>query len=113
VPHVDAQELRHYRHHIMAIFSTTGTDVVMVVDRRGSQRAHKLDATLDHYHDKWRWHCLPAHCGHHLNPIAGFWQVRKDPIGAGRCCGALQQLYQRTRRVLLTHQERPMYAFHW
>jgi len=23
---------------------------VMVVDRRGIHRAHKLDATLDHYH---------------------------------------------------------------
>ena len=41
-------------------------------DGRRSQRihrAHKLDATLDHYHDKLRFHFLPAHCGHHLNPI--------------------------------------------
>jgi hypothetical protein len=49
VPHFDAQELRQYLHQIMATFSKTGTDVVMVVDRRGSHRAHKLETTFDHY----------------------------------------------------------------
>jgi hypothetical protein len=97
----------------MATFRKTGTEVVMVVDRSGIQRAPKLDATLGHDHDKLRFHCLPAHCGHHLNPIEGFWRVMTDTIGAGRCFGNLQQLYQRTRRVLMTHQERPIYAFHW
>jgi len=63
--------------------------------------------------DKFRFHFLPAHCGHHLNPIEGFWRVMKDTIGAGRCFGDLQQLYQRTRRVLMAHQERPIYAFRW
>jgi hypothetical protein len=33
----------------MATFSTTGTDVVMVVDRSGLHRAHTLDTTFDHY----------------------------------------------------------------
>src|SRR4029453_10655881 len=74
---------------------------------------HKLDATLDHYHDKLRFHVLPAHCGHHLNPIEGFWRVMKDTISAGRCFPDLLQLYQRTRRVLMAHQERPIYEFHW
>ena len=37
----------------------------------------------------------------------------QDTIGAGRCFGALQQLSQRTRRVLMAHQERPIYAFSW
>jgi transposase len=113
VPHCDAQELRHYLHHVMAAFRTTGTEVVMVVDRSGIHRAHKLDATLDHYHDKFRFHFLPAHCGHHLNPIEGFWRVMKDVIGAGRCFPDLHQLYQRIRQVLIAHQERPIYAFHW
>jgi len=113
IPHFDAQELRQYIHQVMATFSQTGKEVVMVVDRSGIHRAHKLDATLDHYHDKFRFHFLPAHCGHHLNPIEGFWRVMKDTIGAGRCFGDLQQLYQRTRRVLMAHQERPIYAFHW
>jgi DDE superfamily endonuclease len=113
VPHFDAQEWRQYMHQVMAVFSKTGKDVVMVVDRSGSHRAHKLDATLDHSHGKLRFHCLPAPCGHHLNPIEGFWRVRKDRIGAGRCCGDLPQLYQRTRQVLMAHQERPIYAFHW
>ena len=45
--------------------------------------------------------------------IEGCWRVMKDTIGAGRCFGALQELYQRTRRVLMAHQERPIYAFHW
>src|SRR6266540_1288238 len=67
----------------------------------------------DHYHSKLHLHFLPAHCGHHLNPIEGFWRVMKDTIGAGRCFGDLQQLYQRTRRVLMAHQERPIYEFHW
>ena len=113
VPHFDAQELRQYCHQVMATFSKTGKEVVMVVDRSGIHRAHKLDATLDHYHEKFRFHFLPAHCGHHLNPIEGFWRVMKDVIGAGRCFPTLHQLYQRTRHVLMAHQERPIYAFHW
>jgi len=113
VPHFDAQELRPYIHQVMAVFSKTGKEVVMVVDRSGIHRAHKLDATLAHYHDKFRFHFLPAHCGHHLNPIEGFWRVMKDTIGAGRCFGDLPQLYRRTRQVLMAHQERPIYEFHW
>jgi DDE superfamily endonuclease len=69
VPHFDAQELRQYLHQVMATFSKTGQDVVMVVDRSGIHRAHKLDTTLAHYQDKLHFHFLPAHCGHHLNPI--------------------------------------------
>jgi DDE superfamily endonuclease len=113
VPHWDAQEVRHYLHQGMAACSQTGQEVVMVVDRRGSHRGHKRDATLDHYHGTCRWHCLPAHWGHHRNPIAGFWRVLKDAIGAGRCFPKLFQLYTRPRQVLMAHQERPIYAFHW
>jgi hypothetical protein len=47
VPPCDAQELRHSLPHVRASFSTTGKEVVMVVDRRGIHRAHKLDTTLD------------------------------------------------------------------
>ena len=35
----------------------------------------------------------------------------KDTIGAGRCFPNLPQLYQRTRQVLMAHQERPIYEF--
>jgi DDE superfamily endonuclease len=113
VPHCDAQALRPYIHQVMAAFSKTGKDVVMVVDRRGIHRAHKLDATLAHYQGTCRFHFLPAHCGHHLHPIEGFWRVMKDAIGAGRCFGDLVQLYWRTRQVRMAHQERPISAFHW
>jgi transposase len=113
VPHFDAQELRQYLHQVMATFSKTGKDVVMVVDRSGIHRAHKLDTTFDHYHGTLRFHFLPAHCGHHLNPIEGFWRVMKDAIGAGRGFADLHLLYQRTRQVLMAHQERPIYEFHW
>jgi hypothetical protein len=41
----------------MAPFSQTGTDVVMVVDRSGSHRAHKRDTTFDHSDGKRRVHC--------------------------------------------------------
>jgi hypothetical protein len=70
VPHCDAQELRQYLHPVMASCRTTGTEVVMVVDRSGIHRAPKLDATLDHYHDKLRFHCLPvaAHKRHPSGP---------------------------------------------
>src|SRR5262249_40050129 len=44
VPHFDAQELRQYIHQVMATFSQTGKEVVMVVERSGMHRAHKLDA---------------------------------------------------------------------
>jgi hypothetical protein len=113
VPHFDAQEWRQYLHQVMATFSKTANEAVMVVDRSGMHRAHKLDAPLDHYHGKLRLHFLPAHCGHHLNPIEGFWRVMKDTIGAGRYFRALPALYQRTRQRLMAHQERPIYEFHW
>jgi DDE superfamily endonuclease len=113
VPHFATQELRQYLHQVMRVFGKTGKEVVMVVDRSGSHRAHKLDATRDHYHGTWRLHCLPAPCGHHLNPLEGCWRVRKDAIGAGRCFRDLPALYQRTRQVLMAHQERPIYEFHW
>jgi DDE superfamily endonuclease len=92
VPHFDAQELRQYIHQVMATFRKTGKEVVMVVDRSGIHRAHKLDATLEHYHNKFRFHFFPAHGGHHLNPIEGFWRVMKDAIGAGRCFANLHLL---------------------
>jgi transposase len=113
VPHFDALELRQYLHQVMRVFGKTGKEVVMVVDRSGIHRAHKLDATLEHYHGKLPFHFLPAHCGHHLNPIEGFWRVMKDAIGAGRGFPDLHQLYKRTREVLMAHQERPIYEFHW
>jgi hypothetical protein len=113
VPHFDAQELRQYRQQVMATFRKTGKEVVMVVDRSGIHRAHKLDPTFDHDDGKLRCHFLPAHCGHHLNPSEGFWRVMKDTIGAGRCVANLHLLYQRTRQVLMAHQERPIYEFHW
>jgi hypothetical protein len=113
VPHFAAQELRQYGQQVMATFSKPGKELVMVVDRSGIHRAQKLDATLDHYQGKVRFHFFPAHGGHHLNPIDGFWRVMKDALGAGRCFPDLHQLYQRTRHVLMAHQERPIYAFHW
>ena len=113
VPHCDAQELRPYIHQVMATFSKTTKEVVMVADRSGIHRAHKLASTLAHGHEQFRLYLLPARCGHHLNPIEGFWRVLKDRINAGRCFPDLQQLYQRTRRVLMAHQERPIYRFHW
>ena len=113
VPHFDAQDLHQYLHQIMATFSTTGKDVVMVVDRSGIHRAHKLATTFDHDDGKLRFHFLPAHCGHHLNPMEGFWCVLKDCMGAGWCFAHLHLLYHRTRQVLMAHQERPIYAFHW
>jgi transposase len=113
VPHFDAQELRHYIHQVMRVFGNTGKEVVMVVDRSGIHRAGKLASTLAHYAGRFQFHLLPAHCGHHLNPIEGFWRVMKDAIGAGRCFRDLAQLYTRTRQVLMAHQERPIYEFHW
>ena len=113
VPHFDTEGLRHYIHQVMALFRHTGKEVVMVADRSGIHRAKKLASTLTHWHEQCRWHLLPAHGGHHLNPLEGFWRVLKDRIGAGRGFPDLPQLYQRTRRVLTAHQARPIYEFHW
>jgi hypothetical protein len=112
VPPVDAQELRQYMPQVMATCSKIGTEVVRVVDRSGIPRAHKLHTTFEHDHGTLRFHCLPAHCGHYLNPIKGFWRVMKGAMGAGRCFGDLGQLYKRARQVLMAHHERPIYAFH-
>jgi DDE superfamily endonuclease len=100
-------------HHVMAVCSKTGQAVVLVVDRSGSHRAHKLDTTLDHYDGQWRFHFFPAPGGPHLNPMEGFWRVMQGAIGAGRCLGNLHLLYQRTRQVLMGHHERPISEFHW
>jgi hypothetical protein len=113
VPHCDAQEVRQSSHPVMATFRSTGTEVVMVVARSGLHRAHQLDATLEPYHHTLRFHCLPAHGGHHRNPLEGFWRVRQDTMGAGRCFPELHQLSHRTRQVRMAHHERPIYAFHW
>jgi hypothetical protein len=113
VPHCDAQALRQYMHQVMATFRKSGKEVVMVVDRSGIHRAHTLDATLDHDQGTFRFHFFPAHCGHHLNPLEGFWRVMQGAINAGRCFANLHQLYQRTRHVLIAHHARPIYAFHW
>ena len=45
-PHLDAQEFRQYLHQVMHIFGNTSQEVVLVVDRSGLHRAHKLGATL-------------------------------------------------------------------
>ena len=113
VPHFDTEALRQYLHQVMHIFGKTDKDVVMVVDRSGIHRAKKLASTLAHYDGQLQFHLFPAHCGHHLNPLEGFWRVMKDTIGAGRCFRTLHQLYWRTRQVLMAHQERPIYEFHW
>ena len=102
-----------YMHQVMGVFGKTGKEVVMVFDRSGIHRAKKLASTLAHYDGQLQFSLLPAHCGHHLNPIEGFWRVMKDAIGAGCCLGDLTQLYKRTRQVLMAHQERPIYEFHW
>jgi len=113
VPQFDAEGFRQYIHQVMAIFAPTGKEVVMVVDRSGIHRAHTLASTLAHWQGRFRLQFLPVRCGHHLNPIEGFWRVLKDKIGAGRCFPDLQQLYWRVRRVFMAHQEQPIYAFRW
>ena len=77
VPHFDTEGFRQYIHQLMARFGHSGKPVVMVVDRSGIHRAHKLTSTLAHWQGQFRLHLLPAHCGHHLNPIEGFWRVMK------------------------------------
>jgi DDE superfamily endonuclease len=113
VPQFDAEGFRQYIHQVMATFAPTGKEVVMIVDRSGIHRAHTLASTLLHWQARFRLQFLPARCGHHLNPIEGFWRVLKDKIGAGRCFSDLQQLYWRVRRVFMVHQEQPIYAFRW
>jgi transposase len=113
VPHFDALELRQYLHQRMATFGTTGKEVVLVVDRSGRHRAHKLTPTLERWAGRLRFHFLPAHSGHHLNPIEGFWRVLKTTVGAGRSFSTLRALYQRTRQVLGAHHVKPIYTFHW
>jgi transposase len=113
VPPFDAQELRQSLQQVMAVFGTTGTEVVMVGDRSGMHRAQKRDATCDHYQGTLRFPCFPPHCGPHRNPIEGFWRVMTAAMSAGRGFSELSPLYQRTRQVLMAHQERPIYACHW
>lgn len=112
-PHFDSYDFRQFIHQIMAHFAKTQTPVVMVADRSGIHRAKALASTLAHYQGQFRLELLPARAGHQLNPIEGFWRVMKEALGAGRCFEDIQQLYQRTRRVLLNHQTEPIYHFSW
>jgi hypothetical protein len=112
-PHFDANEFRQYIHQVMSLFGPSKTKGVRVVDRSGIHRARKWASTLDHDKDKFELHFLPAHSGHHLNPIEGFWRRMKEVIGAGRGFETLHQLYWRTRQVLMAHQEWPIYEFSW
>src|SRR5215831_1556714 len=56
VPQFDTEGFRQYIHHIMALFGHTGPPVVMVVDRSGIHRAHKLASTLAHWQKPFRLH---------------------------------------------------------
>ena len=56
VPHFDTEGFRQYIHQIMALFGHTGKAVVMVVDRSGIHRAHKLASTLIHWQEQFRLH---------------------------------------------------------
>ena len=62
----------------MSVFGATNQKVVMVTDRSGIHRAHKLAPTLTIIRIKFELHFLPAHSGHHLNPIEGFWRRMKE-----------------------------------
>lgn len=55
VPHFDTQNFRQYLHQVMAIFSNTGKEIVIVADRSSIHRAHKLTATLDHYTNRFNY----------------------------------------------------------
>jgi DDE superfamily endonuclease len=96
VPHFDAQELRQYIHQVMATFQKTKKEVVMVVDRSGLHWAHKLDATLDHYHGTFRCHFLPARCGHHLNPHRRF-------LARAERCHRRGPVFKRSAAALQAH----------
>ena len=113
VPHVDPEGVRPYLPPVLALVRHTGTEVGMVADRRGLHRATKLASTLPHWHEPCRLPRVPAPCGHHRNPLEGFWRVLQDRSGAGRWFPDLPQLSHRTRRVLMAQHERPIYAFHW
>ena len=106
-------DFRQFIHQMMAHFANDPMPVVMVADRSGIHRAKALASTLEHDQGPCRLELLPARAGHHLNPIEGFWRVMKEAIGAGRYFADIQQLYQRTRRVLLNHQADPIYRFSW
>jgi hypothetical protein len=97
----------------MATCGKTGQEGVMVVDRRGMHRAHKVAPTLARWAGQVRLPFLPAHRGHHLKPLAGCWRVLKSPGGAGRSWSTVRSFYQRTRPVLMAHQLKPISTFHW
>jgi hypothetical protein len=94
VPHFDAHEYRQYIHQVMSIFGPSGKKVVMVTDRSGIHRAHKLTSTLTHYQDRFELHLLPARSGHHLNPIEA---CQTQPIKMTWC--PLRLFLQMTRSL--------------
>jgi hypothetical protein len=113
VPQLATEGWRPSSHPRMALLGHTGKNGVMVVARRGLHRAPQLASTRAHWRAQCRWPGFPAPGDHPRHPMEGFWRVLKDWSGAGRCVLDLHQLYQRTRRGLMAHQEQPISAFHW
>jgi hypothetical protein len=113
VPPVDAQACRHDGPPGRAPFRPPGQEVVLGVERSGSQRAPTRAAPLAPSQGQGRCHGCPAPGGHPRKPIAGCGRVRKDASGAGRCLPARPPLSQRTRHVRMAPQERPIDALHW
>ena len=68
----DAPACRQSIHPVMAIFGHTGKAGAMVVESRGSHRAHLLASILRHDHGLLQLLRLPAPCSHHLNRQSGF-----------------------------------------
>jgi hypothetical protein len=94
VPQFATEGWRPYLQQVMALFGHTGQEVVMVADRRGIHRAHKLASTRAHWHEQCRWQLLPAHCGHHLHPME---VCQTQPIKMTWC--PLRLFRQTTRRL--------------
>jgi hypothetical protein len=112
-PHGEAQERRPSRPPGLAPWRHTDHAVVRGVERRGSQRAPKRATTLAHEQGQWRVHGVPAPWGPPLHPMAGFWRVRQEASGAGRCFPTWPALSPRTRQGLMAHPEPPIAAFPW
>jgi transposase len=113
VPHFDGKEFKQFLYQIIHCYKNENKKIVMILDLSWIHKAKTLKSFLALYQDKFEFYFLPAHSGHHLNVIEGFWHPVKEAIGSNRSYSDIHALYQRTRTVLSKHQAQPIFHFNW
>lgn len=113
VAHFGAREYLQYLNNLLIRLGKQGKEIVLVHDGSGIHKAEKIKKFLEKNKGRIREFKLPAHSGHRLNVMEGFWKVLKDRVNARKSYEDLHLLRDQTRQVLTQHRETPIFHFSW